>query len=86
MGQTELITMRRPSLVYVDADHRYEAVKADIQEARKMNPVLVGGHDFSVHFQGVQRAVAEEFGEAERFIDTSWLSRAAPACSPESAA
>lgn len=75
----------RPSLVYVDADHRYEAVKADIQEALKMKPVLVGGHDFQTHFPGVQKAVNEEFGKIETFIDTSWLSRAARACSPESA-
>jgi len=47
--------------IYIDGNHQYEAVKADIHhyyEKIKYGGVL-GGHDFSNRFEGVIRAVTE---------------------------
>lgn len=48
-------------LIYIDADHRYEAVKADIEAWRPhLRPGgIIAGHDY--HLAGVARAVDELF-------------------------
>ena len=51
--------------VFIDADHRYEAVKQDIEAwlpKIRMGGILAG-HDYSVHHPGVKRAVQERFGK-----------------------
>lgn len=47
--------------VYVDGNHDYEYVKRDIESyfSKIKNKGLIGGHDFTVHFIGVIRAVSE---------------------------
>lgn len=47
--------------IYVDADHRYEAVKAHLEaSAVKVKPGgLLGGHDYGMPYLGVVRAVNE---------------------------
>ena len=54
---------RLADLVFIDADHRYEAVKADIEAwagvIRKGG--VLSGHDY--HWPGVHRAVTEAFGD-----------------------
>jgi predicted O-methyltransferase YrrM len=48
--------------VFIDADHRYEAVDADIHAYRSLvRPGgILAGHDY--HWEGVARAVAERLG------------------------
>jgi hypothetical protein len=50
-------------VVFIDADHRYEAVAADIDRWRaKIRPGgLLCGHDFCESWAGVKRAVLERF-------------------------
>lgn len=50
--------------VFIDADHRYEAVRQDIDDwAPKLKPHgWLIGHDYFEHFEGVMRAVHDTFG------------------------
>lgn len=53
------------AFVFIDADHSYEAVKADIEAWKpKVRPGgMLAGHDFSVNdWPGVVRAVEETLG------------------------
>jgi hypothetical protein len=62
--------------VYIDADHEYESVRADILLWReRVKPGgFIGGHDFSRSFPGVMRAVIELLGLPKLlYRDTSWL-------------
>ncbi len=57
-------------LIYIDASHEYEDVKADIEAYM---PILkpgctMFGDDFSA-FEGVARAVREVFGRNVRIVD-----------------
>jgi hypothetical protein len=54
----------KPSLVFLDADHGYEATKADIEWARKVGAAIISGHDYGDHCPGVGRAVEEAGGAA----------------------
>jgi cephalosporin hydroxylase len=61
-------------IVYIDADHSYEAVLRDIRlwEPLVKNGGYVTGHDFGVGV-GVDQAVEEAFGKPDRvFSDASW--------------
>jgi hypothetical protein len=50
--------------VFIDADHRYDAVRQDIADwTPKLKPSgWLVGHDYLEHFDGVFRAVNEAFG------------------------
>ena len=60
-------------LVFIDADHRYEAVKADIEywlpKVRKGG--VICGHDYGT-FDGVKRATNEIFGPVNILGRTLW--------------
>lgn len=61
---------------FIDADHKYESVLADIQAWRpKIMPGgILAGHDIGLKY--VERAVWEEFGEAYEICDvapTCWM-------------
>ena len=65
--------------IYIDASHKYEDVKADIQlYSRKLrHHGIMAGNDYDVNMgghEGVKKAVDEFFGEDKvtRFIDSSW--------------
>lgn len=65
-------------LVYIDAMHTYDAVKADIEawlpKIRKGG--VISGHDYSDAWNGVVRAVNEKFGKPDQlFRDFSWVKR-----------
>ena len=65
-------------LVYIDASHQYEHVKADINAwLPKVKPGgVIGGHDYANGWQGVIKAVDETFGEPDAtFTDNSWAVR-----------
>jgi predicted O-methyltransferase YrrM len=54
-------TCVRFDLIFIDADHSYESVKADILAWRPLlrEGGVLAGHDFSDAWPGVQRAVRE---------------------------
>ena len=54
-------------MVFIDGDHRYEAVKADIEAWRPKARKLIAGHDYgNAVTPGVQQAVDEAFDGVER--------------------
>ena len=55
-------------LVYVDGDHRYEAVLADLKVwlPKLRAGGVMAGHDWS--FQAVKKALSEVFPDKETFI------------------
>jgi len=63
--------------VYIDANHQYASVRADIDAwLPKVRPGgYIGGHDYGLAYQGVKMAVDETFGaqNVRRFEDSSWL-------------
>ena len=63
-----------PGLVFLDADHSYEAVKRDIQWALQKRTKIICGHDYSPEWPGVMRAVNEEFGSNFAICQTFWWS------------
>lgn len=63
--------------VFIDADHRYEGVLRDIKAwwpTIKPGGVLAG-HDHTVEFPGVEKAVREVFGDRYEIHGSSWLVR-----------
>jgi predicted O-methyltransferase YrrM len=62
--------------IYIDADHRYEPVKRDIELwlPKVKKGMWIGGHDFEGRFPGVVQAVNERFRRPFRiFEDNSWI-------------
>lgn len=59
--------------VYIDANHRYEYVKKDIElyMPKIKNDGIIGGHDFS-HEGGVTKAVKELFGNDFMYSGWDW--------------
>lgn len=64
-------------LIYLDAGHEYGDVMRDIAAWRpKVRPGgILCGHDYSVAFPGVIRAVLEEFGNQFTFKARVWIHR-----------
>ena len=67
--------------VFIDAEHSYEAVTADIKawEPKVKPGGWVMGHDYSDRFQGLKRAVDEQFASSDVIVggDTVWAVRKA---------
>jgi hypothetical protein len=74
----DLMPDRCFDFVFIDADHAYEAVLADICAWRpKVRPGgFMAGHDFdSLKFPGVVRAVAEMFPTFKTQEDYVWMAQ-----------
>ncbi len=58
-------------LVFIDANHSYECVRADIAAwlPRIKSGGTMAGHDYEPSFPGVKQAVDEAFGDRVRFSD-----------------
>ena len=65
----------RPDLVYIDAEHTYEACFKDISTALEMKIRIISGHDYvQGEWVGVKKAVNDLLGTPDRvFSDRSWL-------------
>jgi hypothetical protein len=64
--------------VYIDGDHSYQAVLADIKIARTVNPKWIGGHDYmGKDTPDVERAVSYVWPSNPPFVfsDSSWALR-----------
>lgn len=75
---------RSVDVVYIDADHRYESVRADIEAwlPKVRRGGFLCGHDYHGGLPGVMRAVDELFQNTtplvsgrKTFHDSSWLAR-----------
>ena len=62
-----------PSLVFIDGDHSYEAVRRDIAGAQRIGAAVIGGHDYAPSIPGVVQAVEERFPGATVRSDTAWM-------------
>lgn len=63
----------KADFIFIDGDHRYSAVKTDIDKALKyINPGgIIAGHDFEASWVGVVKAVEETFPKFD-LTDTIW--------------
>ena len=66
-----------PWFVFVDADHSYEGVKADIAAWLPLMAKggILAGHDYDPQFPGVIKAVDEAFGPGKAAPPSSWRVR-----------
>lgn len=63
-----------PNFIYIDANHEYESARSDIDNALKLNPNYIGGHDYVGAWSGVVQAVDDTFKKPDVvFNDSSWL-------------
>jgi len=60
--------------VFLDGDHSYGAVKAEIAAARAGGAAWIAGHDYANARFGVTRAVQEAFGAPSATAGMCWLS------------
>ena len=77
---SELFEPHSLDFVYIDGNHEYNAVMADIDAwVWAVKPGgFIGGHDYGSQYHvGVKKAVDEVFGQAKvaRFPDHSWAVR-----------
>ena len=63
---------RVPSMVFLDADHSYEAVREEISWAKKLGVPWICGHDYGNPRFGVTRAVDEAFPVGVRTRGMVW--------------
>lgn len=61
-----------PALFFCDADHSYEAVKADIRWAKEAKATIICGDDYAPKHTGVCRAV-DEFGGPRELRGELWV-------------
>jgi hypothetical protein len=64
----------KPAMIFIDADHSYEATRDDIQWALSRGVDLICGHDYANNMPGVVRAV-DESGGVKNLVDTLWVLR-----------
>jgi len=65
----------RGLFVFLDGDHRYEAVKNEIATALESGASAIAGHDYGNPLFGVTRAVDETFGKPDETAGMCWIKR-----------
>jgi predicted O-methyltransferase YrrM len=66
-------------MVFIDADHAYGSVMADIKAWLPKTVKMMAGHDYEIkQHPGVVQAVDEMFGGAHELLDTIWFVRLGP--------
>jgi len=71
----KIIPNKSVDMVFIDADHSYEAVLNDLKvwTPKVRRGGIMSGHDFIKHHTGVKRAVIEFFGDrVDRLPATCW--------------
>lgn len=63
------------ALVFLDGDHSYAAVKAELEILKAKGVRHVAGHDFGNPLFGVTQAVREVIGEPDEVIGMCWYKR-----------
>lgn len=74
-AQEFLKTLRDVDFVFLDGDHRYEAVKAEIELVKSAGVKMIAGHDYGNALFGVTRAVEETLGKPDDVVGMCWLKR-----------
>ena len=72
-AQTFLAAMKGVDFVFLDGDHRYEAVKAEIELVKKAGVKTIAGHDYGNALFGVTRAVEETLGKPDDVAGMVWV-------------
>lgn len=62
---------KKVDMVFIDGDHSYESVKADIESWLPKCKKIMCGHDYSLNYPGVIKAVNEKF-DIKFKADTLW--------------
>jgi hypothetical protein len=60
-------------MVFIDATHDYEHVRADIKAWKNKAKILLCGHDYCPVWSGVRQAVNEELGGPDFVEDSIWV-------------
>jgi len=69
-----LAAMEGVDFVFLDGDHRYEAVKTEIEIVRTRGGVKwIAGHDYGNKLFGVTQAVEETLGSPDEVVGMCWL-------------
>jgi glycosyltransferase involved in cell wall biosynthesis len=67
--------MDKYDMVFIDALHTYEGVKADIEAWKDKAEVVLCGHDYCDAWPEVKRAVDEAFGQPDEVHGSIWVKR-----------
>lgn len=63
------------ALVFLDGDHGYSAVKAELELLKAKGVRFIAGHDFGNPRFGVTKAVKEIVGEPDEVVGMCWFKR-----------
>lgn len=63
------------ALVFLDGDHGYSAVKAELELLKAKDVRFIAGHDFGNPRFGVTEAVRETVGEPDEVVGMCWFKR-----------
>lgn len=63
------------ALVFLDGDHGYSAVKAELELLKAKGVRFIAGHDFGNPRFGVTEAVRETVGEPDEVVGMCWFKR-----------
>lgn len=67
--------MKDVDFVFLDGDHRYESVKAELEILKAKGVRWIAGHDFGNPAFGVTKAVREIVGEPDETAGMCWLKK-----------